>query len=142
MQVLTKEVGAYLNIYEYEREQKPSVKSAAKVMGNLLFERRLFPYLTQTIIGGLDEQEGASLFVLDPVGSVIGDKFTSVGSGSEIAIGVLEGEYKDGMSIDDGKALVKKAIKAASSRDIGSGEAIDVLVVGKNGMHEEVEKLR
>lgn len=141
MQVLTKEVAAYLNIYEYERERQPTVKSAAKVMGSLLFERRFFPYLTQTIVGGIDE-EGPSLYVLDPVGSVIGDKFTSVGSGSEIAIGVLESEYKDNLSVDEGKALAKKAVKAGVARDIGSGEGLDVLVITKSGVAEETEKLR
>jgi len=141
MQILTREVAAYLNIYSYERGRAPSVRSAAKVMGTLLFERRLFPYLAQTIVGGVDES-GPSLFVLDPLGSVIEDKYASVGSGSEIAIGVLESDYHDDLMIDQARSIVKRAVKAAVARDIGSGEGLDILIISsKSGMIEESETL-
>jgi len=104
----------------------------------MLFERRYFPYLTQTIVGGIDES-GPKLFVLDPLGSVIEDKFTSVGSGSEIAIGLLESEFKEGMAVEDAKGLVRKAIKAGSARDIASGEGLDMLVITSSGIREEHE---
>ena len=138
MQILTREVGAYLNLYTYEREQSVTVRTAAKLMGSMLFERRYFPYLAQTIVGGIDEG-GARLFVLDPLGSVIEDKFTAVGSGSEIAMGLLETEFKEGMSIEEGKGLARKAVKAASARDIGSGEGLDMLVITNAGIREEQE---
>jgi len=138
MQILTREVGAYLNLYSYEREQSVMVHTAAKLMGSMLFERRYFPYLAQTIVGGVDEG-GAKLFVLDPLGSVIEDKYTAVGSGSEIAMGLLETEFKEGMSIEDGKGLARKAVKAASARDIGSGEGLDMLIITNNGIREEQE---
>jgi len=138
MQILTREVGAYLNLYTYEREQSVTVHTAAKLMGSMLFERRYFPYITQTIVGGIDEG-GARLFVLDPLGSVIEDKFTAVGSGSEIAMGLLETEFKEGMSIEEGKGLARKAVKAASARDIGSGEGLDMLVITNTGIREEQE---
>jgi proteasome beta subunit len=138
MQILTREVGAYLNLYTYEREQSVTVHTAAKLMGSMLFERRYFPYIAQTIVGGMDEG-GARLFVLDPLGSVIEDKFTAVGSGSEIAMGLLETEFKEGMSIEEGKGLARKAVKAASARDIGSGEGLDMLVITNAGIREEQE---
>ena len=138
MQILTREVTAHLNIYSFEREQSVTVRTAAKLMGSLLFERRYFPYLAQTIVGGMDET-GAKLFVLDPLGSVIEDKFTAVGSGSEIAMGLLESDFKDGMLIDDAKGLVRKAIKAASARDIASGEGLDMLIITDKGALEEHE---
>jgi proteasome beta subunit len=140
MQILTREVSAYLNMYVYEREQSVTVRTAAKLMGSMLFERRYFPYLTQTIVGGIDET-GSKLFVLDPLGSVIEDKFTAVGSGAEIAMGLLETDYKDGITVDEAKGLVRKAIKAASARDIGSGEGIDMLVITNSGIKEEREEL-
>jgi len=138
MQILTREVGAYLKLYTFEREQSVTVRTAAKLMGSMLFERRYFPYLAQTIVGGMDES-GPKLFVLDPLGSVIEDKFTAVGSGSEIAMGLLETDFKEGMTVDDARGLVKKAVKAASARDIGSGEGIDMLVITNAGIKEEHE---
>ena len=138
MQILTREVSAYLNIYSYERELGVTVRTAAKLMGSMLFERRYFPYLAQTIVGGIDEN-GPKLFVLDPLGSVIEDKFTAVGSGSEIAMGLLETDFKEGLTVDDARGLVKKAVKAASARDIGSGEGIDILIITNSGIKEEHE---
>jgi len=140
MQILTREVAANLKIYSFEREQSVNVRTAAKFMGSVLFERRYFPYLAQTIVGGMDEH-GPKLFVLDPLGSVIEDKFTAVGSGSEIAMGLLESDFKESMSVDDAKGLVRKAIKAASARDIGSGEGIDMLVITDTGISEEHEPI-
>lgn len=140
MQVLTKEVAVQLRLYFFERDRMASVRSAAKVMAALLFERRLYPYLAQTIVGGIDE-EGPGLYVLDPLGSVIDDKFASVGSGSEIAVGVLEAEYKEGMTVDQGKELVKRAAKAALARDIGSGNGLDIMTITKSGIKEEGEPL-
>ena len=138
MQILTREVAAHLNIYSFEHEQTATVRTAAKLMGSMLFERRYFPYLAQTIVGGID-QEGPRLFVLDPLGSVIEDKFTAVGSGSEIAMGLLETDFKENMSVEDAKSLVRKAIKAASARDIASGEGLDLLVITNSGIREEHE---
>ena len=140
MQVLTKEVAVYLRLYAFERDRLASVRSAAKVMASLLFERRLFPYLAQTIVGGIDD-EGPSLYVLDPLGSVIDDKYASVGSGSEIAVGVLEAEFKEGMTVEQGKELVRKAAKAALARDIGSGNGLDFMTITKDGIKEEGEPL-
>jgi len=140
MQVLTKEVAVQLRLYSFERDRLASVRSAAKVMAALLFERRLYPYLAQTIVGGIDD-EGPGLYVLDPLGSVIDDKFASVGSGSEIAVGVLEAEYKEGMTVEQGKELVKKAAKAALARDIGSGNGLDIMTITKSGVKEEGEPL-
>ena len=135
MQILTREVSAYLSIYSYERELSVTVRTAAKLMGSMLFERRYFPYLAQTIVGGIDES-GPKLFVLDPLGSVIEDKFTAVGSGAEIAMGLLETEYNENLTVESAQTLARKAIKAATARDIGSGEGIDMLVITNVGTKE------
>ncbi len=37
------------------------------------------------------------------------------------------------------KGLVRKAVKAASARDIGSGEGIDMLIITNSGIREEHE---
>jgi proteasome beta subunit len=100
----------------------------------------MFPLLTQTIIGGVD-QEGPSLYVLDPIGSLIQDKFTSVGSGAEVAMGLLEAEYKEGLTTEEAKNLVTKAVRTAIARDIGSGGGLDLLMITKDGVKEESVKL-
>ncbi|MFB0522448.1 MAG: archaeal proteasome endopeptidase complex subunit beta [Candidatus Bathyarchaeia archaeon] len=136
MQVLVREVEAYAKLFNLDAGRPMPVKSAAKVMSNMLFSRRLTPLITQTIVGGIDE-DGASLYVLDVLGSVIPDKYAAVGSGAEIAIGVLEERYKDGMTTEEAKELVVRAIKSAVRRDIMSGDGADFLTITEKGMQEE-----
>ena len=139
MQILTREVEAQANLFSMEVGRPISVRAAAKLMSNILFNRRYAPLITQTIVGGLDD-EGASLYVLDVLGSLIPDKYAVVGSGTEIAVGVLEEGYKEGLSVEDAKALVTRAIKSAISRDAMSGDGIDFLIITKEGVVEESTK--
>lgn len=136
MQILIREVEAYANLFRLDANRPISVKSAAKVMSNLLFNRRLFPLITQTIVAGMDD-EGASLYVLDVLGSVIPDKYSAVGSGAEIAMGALEQGFKEDMTIKEGKDLVTRAIKSAISRDVMSGDGVDFLTITDKGITEE-----
>ena len=136
MQILAREVSIHTNLFKMEVKRPMSVKAAAKVLSNLLFSSRLFPLITETIIGGVDD-EGPALYVLDVLGSTIPDKYAAVGSGAEIAIGVLEESYKDGMTVEEGRDLAIKAIKSAISRDARSGDGIDLLIITKNGIREE-----
>ena len=139
MQILTREVEAQANLFSMDVGRKISVRSAAKLMSVILFNRRYAPLITQTIVGGLDD-EGPSLYVLDVLGSLIPDKYAVVGSGTEIAVGVLEEGYKEGLGIAEAKGLVTRAIKSAISRDAMSGDGIDFLVITKEGVVAESTK--
>jgi proteasome beta subunit len=139
MQVLAREMEAQSNLYSMDVGRKISVRSAAKLLANVLFNRRYAPLFTQTIIGGLDE-EGPTIYVLDVLGSLIPDKYAVVGSGTETAMGVLEEGFKETMNEEHAKALVTRAIKSAISRDAMSGDGIDFLIITKNGIAEESTK--
>ena len=80
------------------------------------------------------------LFVLDPIGSVLGDKFAAVGTGAEIAMGVLESEYREGLSVEEARPLILRAIKSAVARDISSGDGVDLLIITTDGIKEESQK--
>jgi proteasome beta subunit len=136
MQILAHEVEAQASLYSMDVGRNISVRAAAKLMANILFNRRYAPLITQTIVGGLDE-EGASLFILDVLGSLIPDKYAAVGSGTEIAIGVLEEAYREDMPLQEAKDLVTRAIKSAVSRDVMSGDGIDFLIITSEGVTEE-----
>jgi len=136
MQILMREIAAYTRLYELDNKRSISVRSSAKMLSSILFQRRFFPYITQTIVGGVDE-EGPNVYTLDPFGSVIPDKYAVIGSGAEVAVGVLEASYKDGLSLDECRELVLRAMRSALARDATSGNGIDLLLVTKNGIKEE-----
>jgi len=75
--------------------------------------------------------------VLDSIGSVLGDKFAAVGTGAPIAIGVLESEYSEGMSVEEAKPVLLRAVKSAMARDISSGDGVDLMVITQQGIKEE-----
>ncbi|HWY28231.1 MAG TPA: hypothetical protein VNW25_03115 [Candidatus Sulfotelmatobacter sp.] len=102
MQVLTREARAWMSIYQYDRERQATVKNTAKLISNLLSSRRMFPYLAETIIAGLSDGK-PELYVLDPIGSLLPDKFAVVGTGAPIAIGVLELDYNEELSVHEGE---------------------------------------
>jgi proteasome beta subunit len=139
MQILAREMAAQANLYSMDVGRPISVQSAAKLLANVLFNRRYAPLITQTIVGGLDE-DGASLYVLDVLGSLIPDKYAAVGSGTETAIGVIEEGYKDDISLKESKELIVRAVKAAISRDAMSGDGLDIVIITKDGITEESEK--
>ncbi len=140
MQILTREVEAYANLFKLDSNRKISVKSSAKIMSNLLFGRRLSPLIAQTIVGGVDDA-GPSIYVLDILGSLIPDKYAAVGTGAEIAVGVLEEIYRENMNLEEAKDMVIRAMKSAISRDSMSGNGIDFLIFTKKGIIEESAKL-
>ncbi len=136
MQILAREVEAQAKLFAFEAKRPMPVKAAAKVMSNVLFNRRMLPLITQTIVGGMDDDVPA-LYVLDVIGSLLPDTYAAVGSGAQIATGVLEDGYKDNMSQQDAKVLVLKAITSAIRRDAMSGDGVDLLIITKEGIKEE-----
>ncbi|MFX1451785.1 MAG: proteasome subunit beta [Promethearchaeota archaeon] len=131
-QVLTSTIRAYTSLFSFERGRKISVKSTAKFMSGVLYSRRWFPYFTDSLIGGIDDN-GGQLYALDLIGSLIDDVYAAIGTGAQVAIGVLEEEYKENMSLEEGKQLLIKAIKSASERDPLSGNGIDLLLISQKG---------
>lgn len=136
MQILTREVEAQAKLFALDAKRPMTVNAAAKVMSNVLFNRRMIPLIIQTIVGGMDDS-GPALYVLDVLGSLLPDTYAAVGSGAQMATGVLEQGYKDKMTQKDAKNLVLKAIKSAVRRDVMSGDGIDFLIISKEGIQEE-----
>ncbi|MCK5625763.1 proteasome subunit beta, partial [Candidatus Bathyarchaeota archaeon] len=69
--------------------------------------------------------------------SLIPDKYATVGSGAQIAVGVLEESYRDGLTLEEGRDLALRAMRSAIKRDIASGNGIDLLLISKDGIREE-----
>ncbi|MEM2840252.1 MAG: archaeal proteasome endopeptidase complex subunit beta [Candidatus Bathyarchaeia archaeon] len=111
------------------------VKAAARLVANILFSSRLMPFILQALIGGVDST-GPRIFALDPLGSVVEETCVSTGSGSPIAYGVLEAQFKEGMPVKESIPIVLKAITSAMKRDAASGDSFDVAIVTSEGYRE------
>ena len=135
LQTLARYLNAEANLYRLKRDNKIPVKSAATLMANILNQRKFAPYYVQLILGGYDDV-GGSIYSLDAAGGAIPDRYTSAGSGSPYVFGVLEDNYKDDMTIDEGIDLAIRAITAAMNRDSASGGMISVAKITKDGFKE------
>ncbi len=139
MNVLARQVAALSKIRKMEIRREVPTNSVAKLMSVIMFERRYFPLLTQVIVGGYDDKP--RIYTLDPLGSLLPDEYAAVGSGAEMALGILDGQYNSQMSEDDAKKLAIKSIKAAIQRDASSGDGIDILTISNKGKNEESLKV-
>lgn len=144
-QTLARYLRAELKLFSVQNQRKISVKGASTLLANILQGSKIFPFFVQLILAGYDDT-GPSIFSLDAIGGTEEEKkFFATGSGSPLALGVLEDSYKEGMSVEEGTKLALRAIKAAIERDIGSGgKAIDVCVITKDGIkitRHELEKI-
>jgi proteasome beta subunit len=124
-------------LYELEKNRPIPVKSAARLVSNLLFQNREvgMPLPMQALVGGFDET-GPHVFNLDPYGSLMEEKMVSTGSGSPFAYGVLEAEFKEDSSIQKMLPVVVRAVDAAMKRDVASGDSFDVVVIDGKGFRE------
>jgi proteasome beta subunit len=139
MQILSLQIAALAKIRKMDLKRDVPPNSIAKMMSNMMYERRYFPLLTQVIVGGVVDKP--VLYTLDPLGSVLPHEYAAVGTGAEMALGVLDPQFKENMSEEEAVDLAKKAVRSASLRDSASGDGVDIMVITKDGIKETSEKI-
>lgn len=127
-QSLMKVISAEVSLYKMRNGENISIESASALAANILHSSPLY---VQTLLGGVDD-EGASIYSLDPAGGMIKDSFISTGSGSTFSYGVLEDRVKEGITVEEGVNVAVRAIRAAMERDTYSGNGILVATVTKD----------
>ena len=124
---------AETTLYQLQREKKIKIKSAGKILSNILYQNKMTPYEVGLILGGVTEEEGPVLLDIGAYGSILPEKFCSVGSGQNFSYGVLEAKYKEGLTIKQGMDIVQKAITSSIIRDMASGNGVELVAVTKDG---------
>jgi proteasome beta subunit len=126
------------NLYRLSNKDRLiPVKSAARLCSNVLFNQRYYPYYVQLIMAGFDKNgDGSQIYNIDLFGSITSEKFISTGSGSPVAYGYLESEYKKDLSVNDAYKIAIQAIAAAIRRNSGTGDSINAIIIDKDGYRE------
>ncbi|TXT63213.1 MAG: Proteasome subunit beta [Promethearchaeota archaeon] len=127
---------ARTSLYQMEQGKMIPVKAAAQILSNILYRNKMFPYQVGLILGGVTKEEGPMVLNIGALGSRLPEKFAAVGSGQNYSYGVLEAKYKEDLSTEEGKEIVKKAVTSSIKRDIASGNGIDIVVVKESGPAE------
>ena len=124
-QSLSRVLAAELKLFELKRDMAMTVKGAATFTANILSGR---PHYVQLLIVGVDSS-GPSVYSIDSAGGSIPDTYCATGSGSPYMYGVLEDQFKTGMSKDKALSLAAKALLASAQRDAASGNGMDLAFI-------------
>ena len=144
VQLLARLIAAELKLKDLSTRRTSSVKEAANLLAGMVFSnfRRMamMPPITGFLLAGRDDN-GHHAYEIGIDGAIMDvDEFTSDGSGSMFALGVLEQGYQKELSVDEGIKLAMHAINAAIQRDPSSGNGLDVVTVTKSGVKTVLEK--
>lgn len=144
VQLLIKLIKAEMRIKDLQTGRVSNVKETANFLATLIYynfrKMSMFPSIAAFLLAGRDES-GDHLYNLGIDGSIMDvEDYSADGSGSVFAIGVLEAQFKKGLTVDEGVKLAVKAINAALQRDLATGNGIDVVAITEKGVQTVFEK--
>lgn len=144
LQLLQKLITAEIALKEIRTKRKITVCEAANLLGNMVYSNirsySMIPGITHFVMGGWDAK-GYHLFDIFPDGTVSEMKdYVVSGSGGDHAVGVLEDQFNENLSVDQAVELVERAINASMQRDSASGNGIKVLAITEKGVEERINK--
>jgi proteasome beta subunit len=139
-------IPAELKLKELKSRSRPTVKQSASLLGNILYsgirQHSMIPMQAGFLIAGFNEDGSCELYTIEPAGSVIrvDDYDANFGSGMQYVLGLLERQYKQGLTVAEGVELAKEALKSSIQRDTGSGYGIDIFTITKKGITKAVDQ--
>ena len=120
------------NIHKVQKNENIPIKTLSRLCALLFHQIRGYPFMADILIGGYDSN-GPALANVDMFGSVEEKTYVTTGSGSPVAYGLLEEEYRSNLTVEEAKVIALRAVKAAIVRNIGTGDGINVAIIDKNG---------
>ena len=120
-------------LHRVEKQGPIPIHSLARLCSLIFHRNRGYPFIADILVGGHDGVGGPALFNIDMFGSVEEKPYVTTGSGSPVAYGLLEDEYRADLTVDEAKQVALRAVKAAIVRNIGTGDGINVAVMDKDG---------
>ena len=154
-------------MYKNQHNKEMSTQSIAQLASTILYGRRMFPYYTFNIIGGLDEEGNLFIFWLvsfmvivgkgavysfDPVGSFERESYRAGGSAASLIQPLLDSQIgkknrSDADSIpeytlEEAVQITKDAFTSAAERDIYTGDFVEIWKITASGMETELFPLR
>lgn len=142
IEMLQKIAAAQLRLKELKDKKRPTVKESANLIGAIAYNNirqpSMIPFIAGTMVGGINDTGEAELYSVEPAGGVtkIFDYDANFSSGMPYILGLLERQYKKGLSVEEGVELAIEAIKASSQRDTASGHGVDVFTITKEGIKQ------
>ncbi len=122
----------HANLHRIQKQEPIPIKSLTRLTSLIFHQNRGYPFIADILVGGYDKT-GPDLYNIDMFGSVEKKTFVTTGSGSPVAYGLMEEEFHENLSVEDAKILALRAVKAAITRNIGTGDGINIVIIDKDG---------
>jgi len=124
----------YLDLHSVQSGlKKPAVFTAANVFRTVCYNNR-DSLSAGIIVAGWDEQKGGQVYGVPLGGMCVRQPFSIGGSGSTFVYGLVDAEYRVGMTKEECLAFTRKTLALAMARDGSSGGVIRTAVIDKNGV--------
>jgi len=122
----------HANLHRIQKQEPIPIKSLTRLTSLIFHQNRGYPFIADILVGGYDKT-GPDLYNIDMFGSVEKKTFVTTGSGSPVAYGLMEEEFHENLTIEDAKIIALRAVKAAITRNIGTGDGINIVIIDKDG---------
>jgi proteasome beta subunit len=129
--------------YETSHDEPMDMTSLSTVAVTGLRERSMPD--TTFLLGGVDA-DGPHLFTLDPDEGALEETYAAVGSGQQIAYGILDAEEPQSLTMSEARLIAGRAIRSAVERDVQTGDGVHVAEISDDGVdihrYDTVDDLR
>ncbi|KAI1659864.1 N-terminal nucleophile aminohydrolase [Daldinia decipiens] len=161
-EALKERLDAICKMYRYRHGKPMSVNACAKRLSTIMYQKRFFPYYVYAILGGIDEEGKGAVYSYDPVGSYEREQCRAGGAAGSLIMPFLDNQvnFKNQyvpesgtghdlqerervpLPRDEVEILVKDAFDSAVERHIEVGDALQVVIITKDGIEEKVLPLK
>ncbi|KAF0549444.1 N-terminal nucleophile aminohydrolase [Gigaspora margarita] len=137
--------------YKHSHEKEMSTTALAQLVSNTLYSKRFFPFYTQVLLGGIDENGAGVVFSFDPVGSYGLEVCRATGTASALIQPFLDNQVehknvqfddKPRMTLDRAICLAKDAFTSATERDMYTGDHLEIFIIKQDGITIESYPLK
>lgn len=152
---LQKQLQARNVMYQHSHGRPMSTAATAQLLSNTLYMKRFFPYYASCMVAGLDEEGRGAVYTYDSIGSHERTGYFCQGSGKELMQVVLDNQLKAAsplvlpaqnilasMPLEEAIDLVKAAFVSAGERDIYTGDAVELVIMTRDGVRTETVPLK
>ncbi|RDW57873.1 proteasome subunit beta [Aspergillus mulundensis] len=131
-------------MYKYQHGKNIGLRACAQRVSTLLYEKRFFPYQLQTMVAGIDADGEGAMYFFDPAGCLEKRSHGAAGGASSLMLPFLDSQVSrlQPLSREVAEQLVRDAYASATERHIEVGDALQMLIVTKDGVTERLFDLK